>query len=103
MMFFIYPRKSIEKEVAFYFVYCYETTGEVTASAFSCTVDNYGGAGYILEYGGTYYVTAACYYSYDDALSVCENLNFRGINCGILSAQRSGYPLTTKNDQANIK
>ncbi|MCD7729000.1 MAG: hypothetical protein LUI60_03715, partial [Clostridia bacterium] len=32
-----------------------------------------------------------------------ENLNFRGINCGILSAQRSCYPLTTNNALSNIK
>ncbi|MCD8373271.1 MAG: hypothetical protein LUD27_08240 [Clostridia bacterium] len=90
-------KKSIDFDICFYFVYCYETDGEASASSFSSAVDGYGGAAYTLEYGGRYYIAAACYYSYADAEAVCKNLNTLGVSCGALTAERKAYPLTTRN------
>ena len=98
--------ESISYTTTFYFVYCYEADGDDEAAALEEAVRAYGGAGYSLGYGGKYYIAASCYYSESDALSVCESLNRRGLSCGVLTAKRESYSLTTssaKNSAQSLK
>lgn len=84
-------------KTSFYFV-CYAVKdNSVSASSISGAVSSYGGAGYILDYNGAYYVTVACYYSEPDALTVCENLKKRDMNCTVLTIETDEYPLRTRN------
>ena len=93
--------ESISYSTTFYFVYCYEADGEDEAESLAGAVRAYGGAGYSLSYGGKYYIAASCYYSETAALSVCESLNRRGLSCGVLTAERESYSLTTTSAVSN--
>ncbi len=94
---------SLSRKTAFYFVYCYETDGTAYASSLSEAVSSFGGAGYVLEYDGKYYVTAACYYSKNDALSVCDSLIRRGLSCGVVTAERNTFTLSTSAARNNAE
>ena len=84
-------------EACYYFV-CYAMEdNSVSASSISSAVSNYGGAGYILEYKGTYYVTVACYYEEKDAESVCKEVNGRNMNCSVLKIETCDYSLKSSN------
>jgi hypothetical protein len=76
-------------------VYFKEQEDAYSASSISSAVQSYGGAGYVIEYGGKYYITVACYYSDKDAQSVCFNLLGRGLKCGVININVSGKKLTT--------
>ena len=93
--------ESLSYTVTFYFVYCYEAGGEDEADSLADAVRSFGGAGYSLSYGGKYYIAASCYYSEISALSVCESLNRRGLSCGLLTAERESYSLTTSFARTN--
>lgn len=93
--------ESIFYTATFYFVYCYEADGEDEAETLAGAVRSIGGAGYTLSYGGKYYIAASCYYSRTSALSVCESLNRRGLSCGILTAERESFSLTTSSARKN--
>ena len=68
----------------FYYV-CYETpTNSHSASSMSSVVHSYGGAGYVVESGGDYFVTVSCYYNERDALSVVRTLGAKGLNCKVV-------------------
>ena len=95
--------ESLSYTVTFYFVYCYEVGGDYEADLLADAVQAFGGAGYSLSYGGKYYIAASCYYSETSALSVCESLNRRGLSCGILTAKRESYSLTTSSARANFQ
>lgn len=95
--------ESISYTTKFYFVYCYEANGEDEAESLAEAVRAYGGAGYTLSYSGKYYIAASCYYSETAALSVCESLNRRGLSCGVLTAKRESYSLTTSSARNNSK
>lgn len=89
--------------VEYYFV-CYMTQDDAqSASSISSTVQSYGGAGYILKSDGKFYITVACYYSMDDAQSVCDKLKQRGLDCFALKAERDGYSLTTSRARGNAQ
>lgn len=78
---------------AFYFV-CYSVEDNaVSASSVSGAVSNYGGAGYILEIDGAYYVTVACYYTQNDAQTVCASLKKRDLDCEVLAVETEEYRL----------
>lgn len=80
-------------EATFYFV-CYKTEDNyLSASSVSDAVSSYGGAGYILELDGEYYVTVSCYYSESDANSVRDSLARRELNCFVLKKETKEYPL----------
>lgn len=80
-------------ETTFYFV-CYKSEENyLSASSVSDAVSSYGGAGYILELDGEYFVTVACYYSESDALAVCNSLERRDLNCFVLEKQTENYSL----------
>ena len=77
-----------------YFFVCYTVRDNaLSADAISDTVSSYGGAGYILEYGGNYYVTVACYYSENEAKTVKNSLLRRGLNCTLLEVNTKEYPI----------
>lgn len=77
----------------FYFV-CYTIRDNaVSADAISDTVSSYGGAGYVLEYEGNYYVTVACYYTENEAKTVKNSLLRRGLNCSVLNVSTEKYPI----------
>lgn len=90
-------------KTSFYFV-CYAIKdNSVSASSISGAVSSYGGAGYILEHGGAYYVTVSCYYSEPDAQIVCESLKKRDMKCSILTVKTDEYALQTPNAKSNAK
>ena len=85
----------------FYFV-CYRTEdNSVSASSISGAVSNYGGAGYILEYGDSFYVTVACYYKENDAKTVCESLKKRDLNCNVLKIETDEYAVANSSSTQN--
>lgn len=87
---------------SFYFV-CYRLEENyVSAASVSGAVENYGGAGYILNYDGGYYVTVACYYSSADASSVCNSLSRRDFKCFTLEVETEEYPIKS-SEKKNVK
>lgn len=96
-----FGRSTICFEAKYYFV-CYTVRDNVlSADAISDTVASYGGAGYILEYDGNYYVTVACYYSENEANRVKQNLLKRGLNCSILNVETNNYSLQSLSARGN--
>lgn len=87
----------------YFFVYYSEQDDAQSASSISSAVESYGGAGYIVEVDGKYYITVACYYTLTDAQTVCANLKERGLDCSTLSAKKSGYALTTARARQNAQ
>ncbi|MGN0812061.1 MAG: hypothetical protein ACI4MQ_00935 [Candidatus Coproplasma sp.] len=78
---------SINFEATFYYV-CYDSPPDDTSLvSISDLVQSYGGAGYIASSKGQSFVTVACYYSQDDANSVCTQLNKKGLSCQVVKAQ----------------
>lgn len=71
----------------------------LSADAISDTVSSYGGAGYVLEYDGNYYVTVACYYTENEANRVRQNLLKRGLNCSVLCIKTDYYPIQSFGSQ----
>lgn len=85
----------------FYFV-CYRTEDNaVSAGSISGAVSNYGGAGYILEYGDSFFVTVACYYDDKDANNVCENLKKRDIECEVVEISTEEYYVANASSANN--
>lgn len=91
----------LEFNACYYFV-CYSMEdNSVSASSMSSAVSNYGGAGYILEYNGAYYVTVSCYYEERDANAVKKELNGRGLKCSVLKIETKKYRLQTAYAKKN--
>lgn len=91
--------------VAEYYFVCYTVRDNaLSADAISDTVKSYGGAGYVLEYNGNYYVTVACYYKETEANRVKQNLLKRGLNCSVLSIETDNYTIQSslKNSNKNL-
>lgn len=85
-------------ETTFYFI-CYRTEDNaVSASSVSGVVSSYGGAGYILEYNNSFYVTVACYYRDNDAKSVCESLKRRDLDCEVIKIHTENYTVASASD-----
>lgn len=83
----------IQFEAEYYFV-CYTVRDNaLSADAISNTVSSYGGAGYVLEYDGNYYITVACYYTENEANRVRQNLLKRGLACSVLSVETNNYSI----------
>lgn len=77
----------------FYYV-CYDSpTDSMSAASVSSVVHSYGGAGYIIENGGDYYVTVSCYYEEEDANAVVKNLAAKGLKCRVVAAKRENCAL----------
>ena len=84
---------TLDFSATFYYV-CYDSpTDSQSAASVSGVVHSYGGAGYIIENGGKYYVTISCYYSEEDALSVISNLKNKGLSCKVIEAKRDKISL----------
>ncbi len=97
-----YSNAKIEFNCSYHFVYYSECDNAVSASSLSGAVDDFGGAGYVLEYNGKFYITVACYAQKRDAESVCSGLKHQNLNCKVLSAERSEYPLAS-SEKSNEK
>ncbi|MDE6868405.1 MAG: hypothetical protein K2J83_04605, partial [Clostridia bacterium] len=69
----------------------------------SSAVSSYGGAGYILDYDGNYYVTVSCYYDEKDANTVCDSLKRRDLDCTVLSVTTKSYPVQSYSAKRNAK
>lgn len=94
----------VDFSVSYYFV-CYKSADDAhSAASVSSTVQSYGGAGYIIKIETNYYVTVACYYSEEDAQSVCSSLGSQGLSCHVVEACTEGYDLSSDNsrDRSNI-
>lgn len=77
----------------FYYV-CYDSPSDSTSVAsISNLVRGYGGAGYIVEQDGKYYVTVSCYYSEKEAQVVCVNLENKGLSCSVIKVKREKYKI----------
>lgn len=85
--------KTVYFKAAYYFV-CYKMTDNATsASSLSGAAKDFGGAGYILEYGGLYYITVSCYYQENDAKEVCNSLKNKDLNCSVLEVKTKSHRL----------
>lgn len=96
---------TLEFSAKFYYV-CYKSpTDAQSASSVSGVVHSYGGAGYIIENDGKYYVTISCYYEQKDANSVCTNLNNKGLSCTVIVAEANAIslPPSAKSKAENYK
>ena len=93
----------ISFKTTYYFV-CYAMEeNSLSASSISSAVSSYGGAGYILEHNGVYYVTVSCYYNERDAKSVCQSLQGRNLNCSVLEISTDEYVLKSSAAKKNAK
>ena len=87
-----------------YYYVCYRIAdNSVSASSLSGTVESYGGAGYILHYNGNYYVTVSCYYTKNDADTVCSGLKKRELNCSVLEAETPDFAVKGANSSKNVQ
>lgn len=93
----------IDFSAKFYYV-CYNSPNNAqSAASVSGVVHSYGGAGYIVEKGGNYYVTVSCYYNEKDANTVCANLNNKGLACAVMRVQTGSFTLpSSAKDKAEI-
>lgn len=90
-------------KASFYFV-CYAVEDNaISAGSVSGAVSNYGGAGYILGYGGKYYVTVSCYYRQNDAETVCSGLKNRGLDCQVLEVLTDEYAFNSPSGRRNAE
>lgn len=90
-------------KTCFYFV-CYAMEDNaISAGSISSAVSAYGGAGYILELNGKYYVTVSCYYEESDAETVCRELKDRNLFCSVLKMETSEYTLKTSYAKKNAE
>ncbi|MGN0804809.1 MAG: hypothetical protein ACI4MS_05455 [Candidatus Coproplasma sp.] len=81
----------------FYYV-CYDSPSDSTsASSISSLVHGYGGAGYVVEKNGKYYVTVSCYYSEREAQTVCNNLKEKGLSCSVITAKGQNYKIKSSD------
>lgn len=79
--------KKLGFSACYYFV-CYKAADNaVSASSLSNAAENSGGAGYILEYGGSYYVTVACYYTENEAGTVSDKIKDKMPDCFVLGTE----------------
>lgn len=86
--------KKLNFSATFYYV-CYDCPSDATsASSISNLVHGYGGAGYIINCGGNYYVTVACYYGEKEAQTVQNNLAKKGLSCFVVSVKGDNYKLS---------
>ena len=78
---------TLDFPAVFYYV-CYGSAKDSqSAASVSGVVHSYGGAGYIIENGGNYYVTVSCYYELSDAQEVADNLQSKGLKCSVVEAK----------------
>ncbi len=100
---FSFSGGNVKFETSYYFV-CYRSSDNaVSAGSLSSAVSSYGGAGYILDYDGNYYVTVSCYYRENDAKTVCESLKRRDLECNVLSVKTNSYPIKSYSAKRNAK
>ncbi|MDE5729617.1 MAG: hypothetical protein K2I20_05550 [Clostridia bacterium] len=78
---------------SYYFILYSMEDNSLSASSISSAVRDFGGAGYILEYNGVYYVTISCYYEKKDADKVCAELQNRAFGCRVLEIKTNEYRL----------
>ena len=94
---------NVKFETSYYFV-CYRSPDNaVSAGSFSSAVSSYGGAGYVLDYDGNYYVTVSCYYKENDANAVCDSLKKRDLECSVLCVKTKNYPVKSYSAKRNAK
>lgn len=80
-------------KTTFYYV-CYDTPPDASsAGSVSSVVRSYGGAGYIIEDGGNYFVTVSCYYNQRDAENVAATLNKKGLGCSVVQVTAGDYEM----------
>ncbi len=84
-------------KTCFYFVCHAMEDNAISAGSISSAVSAYGGAGYIIEHGGAFYVTVSCYYEEKDANDVCKELKERDLECLVLKIETEQYRLKTSN------
>lgn len=76
--------KKLNFQVTFYYVCHNSPTDALSVASVSGLVHSYGGAGYIVKCGGKSYVTIACYYTETDAVTICNSLNKKGLQCSVV-------------------
>ncbi len=71
----------------YYILYYSRRDNAQSANAVAAAVSDFGGAGYIFEYDGEFFVTVSCYYSFEEADSVRASLKRRDLDCEILEIE----------------
>lgn len=95
--------KTLDFDADFYYV-CYKSPPDDSSMvSVSSLVHSYGGAGYIVNCNGKSFVTVSCYYSENDANTVCNQLKKRGLNCTVEKAETPKRKLGAKTKQNAAK
>ncbi|MGN1060671.1 MAG: hypothetical protein ACI4QN_02955 [Candidatus Coproplasma sp.] len=83
----LFGGNTLNFNATFYYV-CYDSPPDDSSIvSVSNLVHSYGGAGYIAKSCGKSYVVVSCYYTDEDATTVCSQLNKRGLSCSIVKAE----------------
>lgn len=83
----LFGGKALSFDATFYYV-CYDSPPDDSSIvSVSNLVHSYGGAGYIASFNNKSYVVVSCYYSNEDATAVCNQLNRKGLSCGVVKAE----------------
>lgn len=82
----LFGATQLKFSATFYYV-CYDSpTDDASMVSVSDLVHSFGGAGYIVTCNNQSYVTVSCYYTEEDADSVCTQLNKKGLSCRVVKA-----------------
>lgn len=93
-----FGRVKLNFERVFSFICFSVKDNSLSAAAISDSVSNLGGAGYVLGYGGNYYIIMSCYYSENDAETVRKSLLRRGLDCSVLTVETDEYIIKSGSD-----
>lgn len=93
---------TVNHPAEFWFVCSAVRDNSLSADALSGSTENAGGAGYILEYGGNFYVTVAMYYGENDAEKIKNSLKKRGMDCTVLKVTTGEYPIKSHLSKSDI-
>lgn len=93
----------IRMRVKFYITYCFAPLASAPPQTLLDAVRSGGYAGYALLYEGDYYVVAACMPTTGAALDLAQSLTDRGVESGVLTAQRINFMLETYSAEKNAR
>ena len=93
----------IRFRVKYHLVYCCEPSVERPASDLCASVKDMGYAGYVIEYGGMYYIAAAIESTSGAASDLAGSLSERGLKSGVVTLERINFELETYHAEQNAR